>query len=103
MLWVMSMFSRKPQPRGCQCSCKVPAEAAGSAVLYFPPPKKVCDQRGPCGSLRALEHDYLSGFMRRTKSLASENEHRFLLQLGLAAAGKQCYGLHGEALVFLEL
>lgn len=41
--------------------------------------------------------------MRRTKSLASENEHRFSLQLGHAAAGKQCCGLHGEALVFLEL
>lgn len=37
---------------------------------------------------------------RRTKSLASENEHRFSLRLGRAAAGKQCCALLGEALVF---
>lgn len=37
---------------------------------------------------------------RRTKSLASENEHRFSLRLGHAAAGKQCCALLGEALVF---
>lgn len=31
----------------------------------FSTPKKADEQRKPCGCLRALEHNYLSGFMEK--------------------------------------